>query len=110
MLKKSPDKAVSYIVMYIHFPASRGCTKKWVQEGVDEYLLKNKCKVALDTYSVTDKNFQEHGLYRLAKKEVMQKYTGCVRNTLLQNHKVKLDFCAKVSKDRTLPSHEKGTT
>ena len=27
MLKKSPDKTVSYIVTYVHFPASRGRTK-----------------------------------------------------------------------------------
>ena len=86
MLKKSPDKAVSYIVMYIHFPASRGCTKKWVQEGGDDYLLKNGCKVTLDMYSVTSKKFREHGLHRLAKNEAMQKYTGCVRNTLLRKH------------------------
>ena len=86
VLTRNPDKAVSYIVKYIHFPTSRGCTTKWVQEGVDDYLLEKGCKVTLDMHSVTSKNFREHSLHRLAKNEAMQKYTGCVCNTLQRKH------------------------
>ena len=50
-------------------------------------MSRNKCKVTLDMFGVTDKKCREHGLYRLAKNEAMQKYTGSVRNTLQQNHK-----------------------
>ena len=78
VLKRSRGRAVAYIASYIHFPASRMCTTKWVQEGVNTYLLENGRKVTLDIRSVTSKKFREHSLYCLAKNEAMQKYTACV--------------------------------
>ena len=88
---------------YINFPASRMCTTKWVQEGVDAYFLENGCKATLDMHSVASKKFREHDLHRLAKDEAMQKYTACVRNTLSRKHQVKFDFRAKVIEDGNLP-------
>ena len=41
VLKRSPRQALTYIMSYIHFPASRMCMTKWVQEDVDVYLLEN---------------------------------------------------------------------
>ena len=58
VLKTSPGQAMAYISSYIRFPASRMCTTKWVQEGVDDYLLEKDCKVTLDMHSVTSKNFR----------------------------------------------------
>ena len=107
-LRTDPDRAASFIITYINYPASRGCTRKWVQECVNEYLSKHQCKVVLDMCGVTNKKCLEHGLYRLAKNEAMQKYAGSVRNTLQRNHKVKLDLRAKVGKDGTLPKSQVG--
>ena len=59
-------------------------------------------------HSVTSKKFREHGLYRLAKNKAMQKYSGCVRNTLQQKHQVKFDFWAKLDKDGNLTESPEG--
>ena len=84
------------------------CTTKWVQGGVDAYLLENGCKVTLDKHSVTLKKFREHGPYCLAKNKAMQKYTACVRNTLARKDQVKFDFSAKINRDGNFPETPEG--
>ena len=54
-LRTDPNRAASFIVTYINYPASRGCTRKWVQECVNEHLSKHQCKVVLDMHCVADK-------------------------------------------------------